>query len=105
MSLRTRNTRSNSGLSEERTIDFMKKGWVLLEVEPRDSRFSVGFRLCLPENPDAPILLVHNKAAVSLLKTYAGRNLDTKPRNREDPPYFIRTHRWVPNPTASPRQT
>jgi hypothetical protein len=101
MSLRTRNTSSNSGLTIERTLVFLKKGWLLAEVVPRDSRFFQGFRLMHPENQDAPDLLVHNRAAESLIKNYGGSKLKTMSRRESDPVFIIRYYVWVDNPTAS----
>lgn len=95
MSIRTRSTRSNSGLTAERTLDFLKRGWRIVEVIPKDSRYCVGFRLVLPDNPDAPILLVHNVAAGMLLTEYTGKGITSLPRREDDPPYYIRYHVWT----------
>jgi len=101
MSLRTRNTRSNSGLSIERTIFFMKKGWYLTELTPKDTRYCVGFRLTLPDNLDAPTLLVHHSAAASLLLAHTGKEITSIPKRFDEPRYYIRHHVWTDNPTAS----
>ena len=101
MSLRTRNGSGNSGLNAERTLYFLKKGWRLTEVIPKNPRKTVGFMITPSENTDAPYILVHHHAALLVLKEHMGKNIASFPKRDYEPPFFIRHHVWVDNPTAS----